>query len=116
MCLPTTAQHTQHNTTLNAPPLLLLLLLLLLRFHLQLLGNALNPNAARPLGGNNAAGGLGNLMQPQTMQGAMTAAQCMMGLGRRLQQAFGSRASQMATNNLRSQAATSQVRGGDVVT
>jgi hypothetical protein len=39
----------------------------------------------------------------------VAAAQRMMGLGRRLQQAFGSRAGQMAMNNMRSQAATSQV-------
>jgi hypothetical protein len=89
-----------------------------------MMGNALNPrgaggnNAASGLSGllrpqnnsnNNAAGGLANMMSPQGMQGAMSAAQRMMGMGRRLQQ-FGPRASQMAVNNMRSQAATSQVR------
>lgn len=77
---------------------------------LQMLGNALNPNAGRPAAGNNnAAGALSNLMTPQNMQAAMGAAQRLMGgAGRRLQQSFGTRAGQMATNNLRAQAATSQ--------
>uniref|UniRef100_A0A383VAL3 Uncharacterized protein n=1 Tax=Tetradesmus obliquus TaxID=3088 RepID=A0A383VAL3_TETOB len=75
----------------------------------QMLGNALNPNAGRPAAGNNAAGALSNLMTPQNMQAAMGAAQRLMGgAGRRLQQSFGTRAGQMATNNLRAQAATSQ--------
>jgi hypothetical protein len=92
-----------------------------------MLGNALNPrgnNAASGLTGllrpqrgstNNGAGGLGNMagglgsmMTPQGMQGAMSAAQRMMGLGRRLQQ-WGMSSSQRATNNMRAQAATSQV-------
>lgn len=76
----------------------------------QMLGNALNPNAGRPAAGNNnAAGALSNLMTPQNMQAAMGAAQRLMGgAGRRLHQSFGTRAGQMATNNLRAQAATSQ--------
>jgi hypothetical protein len=67
-----------------------------------MLGNALNPRAGT---GNNAAGGLASMMTPQTM----SAAQRLMGLGRRLQQWGAGRASQMAMNNMRAQAATSQV-------
>jgi hypothetical protein len=70
---------------------------------LQMLGNALNPRAGT---GNNAAGGLMSMMNPQTMQAGMSAAQRLMGLGRRLQQLGGDRASSMAANNMRAQAAT----------